>query len=91
MVSGVGPADQLKAHGIPVVKDLPGVGSHLVDHCVFDVAFKDAHNDSALFLKPKNISDVFKLVKAVVQYRILGSGGPLAMNVSSFFRLGELS
>lgn len=32
MLSGIGPADHLKATGIPVVQDLPGVGEHLVDH-----------------------------------------------------------
>ncbi|TMS36019.1 hypothetical protein L596_003288 [Steinernema carpocapsae] len=32
MLSGVGPADHLKAHGISVVQDTPGVGSNLQDH-----------------------------------------------------------
>ena len=32
MLSGVGPADQLRDHGIPVVHELPGVGQHLLDH-----------------------------------------------------------
>ena len=32
MLSGVGPAAELQRHGIPVVHDLPGVGSHLQDH-----------------------------------------------------------
>ena len=32
MLSGVGEAAQLKAHGIPVVLDLPGVGKNLQDH-----------------------------------------------------------
>ncbi|KZV83035.1 alcohol oxidase, partial [Exidia glandulosa HHB12029] len=36
--SGVGPADLLKAAGIPVVADLPGVGANLQDHSGF------AHN-----------------------------------------------
>ncbi|MBI3750033.1 MAG: choline dehydrogenase [Chloroflexi bacterium] len=31
-LSGVGPADELRALGIPVVADLPGVGAHLQDH-----------------------------------------------------------
>jgi choline dehydrogenase len=32
MLSGIGPADQLRAHQIPVVHELPGVGQHLLDH-----------------------------------------------------------
>ncbi|EYB84479.1 hypothetical protein Y032_0315g2260 [Ancylostoma ceylanicum] len=32
MLSGVGPADHLRAHEIPVVVNLPGVGENLIDH-----------------------------------------------------------
>lgn len=32
MLSGIGPGEQLQAHGIPVVHALPGVGSNLQDH-----------------------------------------------------------
>jgi choline dehydrogenase len=32
MLSGIGPADHLKAHGIDVVADVPGVGGNLQDH-----------------------------------------------------------
>jgi choline dehydrogenase len=32
MLSGIGPAEHLKEHGIPVKVDLPGVGSNLQDH-----------------------------------------------------------
>jgi choline dehydrogenase len=32
MLSGIGPADHLADHGIPVVVDLPSVGAHLSDH-----------------------------------------------------------
>jgi choline dehydrogenase len=32
MLSGIGPADQLRQHGIDVVVDLPGVGENLIDH-----------------------------------------------------------
>ncbi len=31
-LSGIGPADHLKAVGVPVVHDLPGVGANLQDH-----------------------------------------------------------
>jgi choline dehydrogenase len=32
LLSGIGPADELRALGIDVVHDLPGVGEHLQDH-----------------------------------------------------------
>ena len=32
MLSGIGPADQLRAHGIPVVVESPGVGQNMRDH-----------------------------------------------------------
>ncbi|MGE5117470.1 MAG: GMC family oxidoreductase [Betaproteobacteria bacterium] len=31
-LSGIGPAELLRRHGIPVVRDLPGVGENLQDH-----------------------------------------------------------
>ena len=38
MLSGIGDAEHLKALGIPVVADLPGVGQNLQDHPVVSVA-----------------------------------------------------
>lgn len=32
MLSGIGPARELASHGLPVRVDLPGVGTHLLDH-----------------------------------------------------------
>ncbi|WP_374626249.1 GMC family oxidoreductase [Devosia sp.] len=32
MLSGIGPAAQLRAHGIAVLADLPGVGQNFIDH-----------------------------------------------------------
>src|SRR5437870_5392816 len=40
MLSGIGPADHLKALGIPVVADLPGVGQNLQDHLLLGVAYE---------------------------------------------------
>lgn len=39
MLSGIGPAEHLKAHGIPVIADLPGVGQNLQDHVQLPVVF----------------------------------------------------
>ncbi len=35
MLSGIGPADHLREHGIPVVVDNPDVGDHLMDHPMY--------------------------------------------------------
>ncbi|HVI18305.1 MAG TPA: GMC family oxidoreductase N-terminal domain-containing protein, partial [Gaiellales bacterium] len=40
MLSGIGPADDLAGHGIPVVADLPGVGRNLQDHPASALVFK---------------------------------------------------
>ncbi len=39
LLSGVGPAAHLRAHGIDVVADLPGVGENLHDHLLSPVIF----------------------------------------------------
>ena len=39
-LSGIGPADLLQQHGIPVVQDLPGVGGNLQDHLQIRAVFK---------------------------------------------------
>lgn len=85
MLSGVGPAEHLKKHGIPVVNDLPGVGSHFVDHPVVDLYFKDKLDNSLKYLKPASFSDVMKLLYAFAQYFVFQSGGPLATNVREEF------
>ena len=38
-LSGIGPADKLRAHGVKVVVDLPGVGEHLADHPLSSVIY----------------------------------------------------
>jgi choline dehydrogenase len=40
MLSGIGPAQHLEAHGIPVVVDLPGVGQNLQDHLYLGIAYQ---------------------------------------------------
>lgn len=40
MLSGIGPAAELRAHGLEVVIDQPGVGANLQDHVQLPVVFK---------------------------------------------------
>ncbi|MYC32522.1 MAG: mycofactocin system GMC family oxidoreductase MftG [Chloroflexi bacterium] len=40
LLSGVGPSEELRSLGIPVVKDLPGVGKNLRDHPLVPVRVK---------------------------------------------------
>jgi choline dehydrogenase len=47
-LSGVGPAEELKKFGIPVIKDLPGVGTNLQDHYEISVLADTPNNFSAL-------------------------------------------
>ncbi|KAJ7261714.1 hypothetical protein B0H12DRAFT_1013392 [Mycena haematopus] len=74
MLSGVGPATELQKHGIPVVRDLPGVGANLVDHPVVDMYLKDKKNDSAMILRPSSISAVIRLTREAVKYQLSGTG-----------------
>jgi choline dehydrogenase len=40
LLSGVGPAGQLAAHGVPVLHDLPGVGRDLQDHLQLKLIYR---------------------------------------------------
>ena len=40
MLSGVGPADQLRSVGIPVVHELPGVGQNMRDHPIISITWR---------------------------------------------------
>jgi choline dehydrogenase-like flavoprotein len=40
LLSGIGPRDELERHGIPVVHELAGVGSHLQDHLAAGALFE---------------------------------------------------
>ena len=40
MLSGIGPADALRTHGIPAVTNLPGVGANLQDHLKLSIRWK---------------------------------------------------
>ncbi|KAH7926373.1 alcohol oxidase [Leucogyrophana mollusca] len=88
MLSGVGPAEQLKQFHIPVVYDLSGVGSNLMDHPVFNLRLKEKAGTSLGYLTPHDLKSSLKLCKALLQYQLFGTG-PLTSNVGeavAFFR-----
>ncbi|KAF7541772.1 hypothetical protein G7054_g257 [Neopestalotiopsis clavispora] len=39
-VSGIGPAELLNAHNIPVIADRPGVGQQMEDHVIFAITYQ---------------------------------------------------
>ena len=82
MMSGIGPASHLKEKGIPVVCDLPGVGTNLFDHTVVATNFKqNGVVNSLSFFNPANIPDTFKFLRSLLQYYVFQTGGPIAMTV----------
>lgn len=40
LLSGIGPADRLRAHGIPAIVDVRGVGRNLQDHVLLPVVYR---------------------------------------------------
>lgn len=79
MQSGIGPADHLRAVGVPVVHDLPGVGGNLQDHLdLFVIAECTGDHTYDKFNKPQHAA------LAGLQYLLLKTG-PVA---SSLFETG---
>lgn len=70
MLSGIGPAEELKAHGIPVIRDLPGVGENLQDHLDYILA-DTSKRDDVVSLGPKGL---WQLGKAALKWRKTGKG-----------------
>ncbi|KAG7451224.1 alcohol oxidase [Guyanagaster necrorhizus] len=93
MLSGIGPSEELKKFDIPVVHDLQGVGTHLMDHPVIDCNLKDKTNTSPKYLRPTTLLDVFKFIFAAIQY-LIWKRGPIATNLgeaAAFVRTDDTS
>ena len=76
MVSGIGPADELKQHGIDVLVDLPGVGQNLQDHLQARPIYK-----TTLSTINTEINNLFKQGLIAVHYAVTRSG-PMTMAAS---------
>ena len=77
LLSGVGPADEIRRHGIESVHELPGVGKNLQDHLDVIVSVREKTRFS-LSLNPLSL---LSTIKAVFQY-IFGRRGLLTSNVA---------
>ncbi|KAG8708464.1 hypothetical protein FRC09_001248 [Ceratobasidium sp. 395] len=84
MNSGVGPAEELNKHNIPVVQDLPDVGDHLMDHPVVPVRFRTIAGESLNYLdhvRANSLYNSLRRSKAIAQH-LLTKTGPLTTNIS---------
>ncbi len=69
MLSGIGPADEIRKHGIEVVHDLPGVGKNLQEHPIAYVQFD--LKDPVSYLTRLRFD---RLAVAAVQWALAGKG-----------------
>ncbi len=73
-VSGLGPAELLKAHGIDVIQDLPGVGENLHDHLQVRIIYKVSNTRTL----NQRMSSLFGKALMGLEY-LLFKTGPLTM------------
>ncbi|MDO8360246.1 MAG: GMC family oxidoreductase N-terminal domain-containing protein [Devosia sp.] len=69
MLSGLGPADHLSAHGIQPVVDLPGVGQNLIDHPEVPV-ISVANGRHGYFKQGVG----WRMLKNGIQFKLFGTG-----------------
>jgi choline dehydrogenase-like flavoprotein len=84
LLSGIGPEDELRAHGITVAHALPGVGQNLQDHLDYTISHHSLRRDT-LGLNPRGL---MRLAKAGQRWRKTGEGlfaSPMAEG-GAFFR-----
>jgi len=74
LLSGVGPAQQLQNHGIPIVLDRPGVGNNLQDHLQLRMIYKV---DGITTLNERYHAP-FGMTKMLAEFALLRRG-PLTM------------
>jgi choline dehydrogenase len=86
LLSGIGPAAQLKAHGINVVRDNAHVGQNLEDHVGLNYTYR---------MKVPTLNDALRpwhgKLKAGLQY-LLFRTGPLSLSINhggGFFKTGQ--
>jgi choline dehydrogenase len=63
MLSGVGPAQHLREHGIPVLADLPGVGANLHDHPMISPVWPITSGTTLLDAQDAGSAAAYQLVR----------------------------
>lgn len=76
MLSGIGPAEHLRQHGISVVADIPGVGENLHDHVSAQLTYRTTPENSL----NRELSGLAVLGHAIAYY--LAKRGPLTNGAS---------
>ena len=76
MLSGIGPADELKAHGIEPLIDLPGVGKNLQDHLQARLVYKC--NEPTL---NDEVRSLWRQARIALRYALFRDG-PMTMAAS---------
>jgi choline dehydrogenase len=74
LLSGIGPAEHLREHGIPVVLDRPGVGANLQDHLQLRAIYKVDGIDTL----NERYHSTFGFAKMLAEYAMFRTG-PLTM------------
>ncbi|WP_420569313.1 GMC family oxidoreductase [Thalassovita sp.] len=70
MLSGIGPEDELRQHGIQPAHVLPGVGQNLQDHLDYVISYTSPRKD-VIGLTPGGLT---RLVRAGLRWRKTGTG-----------------
>jgi choline dehydrogenase-like flavoprotein len=78
MLSGIGPAGQLSAHGIRCVVDLPGVGENLIDHPEVPIVAL-ANGPHGYYRQGVG----WRMLRNGLQFKLLGSGPILSAGVEA--------
>jgi choline dehydrogenase-like flavoprotein len=78
MLSGIGPADDIRGHGIAAVADLPGVGQNLIDHPEVPII--------ATFNGPFGYhghGDGWRMIRHGMHFKLFGGGKILSSGVEA--------
>jgi choline dehydrogenase len=83
LLSGIGPADEIRAHGIELVHDLPGVGRNLQEHASIGMIYEAA----GAFTFDHHLR-VDRMLLSGLKWQLFGTGviGDLPVGAQGFIR-----